>query len=142
MLAVFLRSYAYDLYTQVGIVTLIGLSAKNAILIVEFAKLRREEGKPAGEAALEAAGLRLRPILMTSFAFILGVLPLVIATGAGAASRRALGTAVLGGMSTATVLTVFFVPVLFAVIENLAERGSPRRAKASASSIASEGARQ
>jgi multidrug efflux pump subunit AcrB len=122
LLAVFLRSYAYDIYTQIGIVTLIGLAAKNAILIVEFAKLRREEGKSMIDAALEAAHLRLRPILMTSFAFILGVVPLVIASGAGAASRRALGTAVFGGMIAATVLAIFFVPVLYVVIERLAGR--------------------
>jgi len=122
LLAVFLRSLAYDVYTQIGIVTLIGLAAKNAILIVEYAKLRREEGKSITDAALEAAHLRLRPILMTSFAFILGVAPLTVAAGAGAASRRALGTAVFGGMITATLLAVFIVPVLYAVIQGFAER--------------------
>ena len=126
LLAVFLRSYPYDIYTQIGIVTLIGLAAKNAILIVEFAKLRREEGKSMIDAALEAAHLRLRPILMTSFAFILGVVPLLIASGAGAASRRALGTAVFGGMIAATLLAIFFVPVLYVVIERFA--GRSRRA--------------
>ena len=119
LLAVYLRSYAYDIYTQIGIVTLIGLAAKNAILIVEYARLRREQGRPIAEAALEAAKLRLRPILMTSFAFILGVVPLVIAVGAGAASRRALGTTVFGGMNAATLLAVFIVPVLFVVVERL-----------------------
>ena len=99
-LAVFLRSYAYDIYTQIGIVTLIGLAAKNAILIVEFAKDSHEQGKSVRDAAIEAAHLRLRPILMTSFAFILGVLPLVLATGASSAARRSLGTAVFGGMMT------------------------------------------
>jgi hydrophobe/amphiphile efflux-1 (HAE1) family protein len=122
LLAVFVRSYAYDIYTQIGIVTLIGLSAKNAILIVEFAKLRREEGMSLLDAAMEAAHLRLRPILMTSFAFILGVIPLVLATGAGAASRRALGTAVFGGMLAATLLAVFIVPVLYVVIERFADK--------------------
>jgi multidrug efflux pump subunit AcrB len=122
LMAVFLRSDAYDVYTQIGIVTLIGLAAKNAILIVEFAKLRREEGKSIYDSALEAARLRLRPILMTSFAFILGVVPLIIATGAGASSRRALGTAVFGGMLAATLLAVFIVPVLFVVIERIADR--------------------
>jgi multidrug efflux pump subunit AcrB len=121
-LAVFLRSYAYDVYTQIGIVTLIGLAAKNAILIVEFAKVRRDGGKAIREAALEAARLRLRPILMTSLAFILGVLPLVVASGAGAASRRAVGTAVFGGMCAATVLTVLIVPVLYSTIQGLTER--------------------
>jgi multidrug efflux pump subunit AcrB len=127
LLAVWTRSYAYDVYTQIGIVTLIGLASKNAILIVEFAKLRREEGMKAAEAALEAAHLRLRPILMTSFAFILGVVPLLIASGAGGASRRALGTAVFGGMLAATLLAVFLVPVLYFAVQSLADRGKPLR---------------
>jgi multidrug efflux pump subunit AcrB len=109
-------------YTQIGIVTLIGLAAKNAILIVEFAKLKLEEGKGIRESAIEAANLRLRPILMTSFAFLLGVAPLLLADGAGAASRRALGTAVFFGMLAATLLAVFIVPVLFVVIEGLQKR--------------------
>jgi multidrug efflux pump len=118
-----LRNYPYDIYTQIGIVTLIGLAAKNAILIVEFAKDSHDkEGMNAREAALHAARLRLRPILMTSFAFILGVVPLFVATGASAASRRSLGTAVLGGMLAATLLAIFFVPVQYYVIENLIER--------------------
>jgi multidrug efflux pump subunit AcrB len=124
--AVIMRSYAYDLYTQIGIVTLIGLAAKNAILIVEFAKLRREQGRSVDEAAYEAAQLRFRPILMTSFAFLLGVLPLVYASGAGSASRRALGTTVFGGMTTATLLAIFIVPVLYVVIQRFAERRSRR----------------
>jgi hydrophobe/amphiphile efflux-1 (HAE1) family protein len=124
LLAVFLRHYDYDIYTQIGIVTLIGLAAKNAILIVEFAKLRREEGMTIFEAAMEAAKLRLRPILMTSFAFILGVVPLVIATGAGASARRALGTAVFGGMNAATLLAIFAVPVLYVVVSRISERRS------------------
>jgi multidrug efflux pump len=122
LFAVWLRSYPYDLYTQIGIVTLIGLAAKNAILIVEFARTRYEAGHTIREAALEAARLRLRPILMTSFAFILGVTPLLIAHGAGAASRRSLGTAVFGGMNAATLLAIFIVPVLFAVIQSVAAR--------------------
>ncbi len=120
--AVYLRSFPYDIYTQIGIVTLIGLSAKNAILIVEFAKERLEHGLTVREAAMEAARLRLRPILMTSFAFILGVLPLVIATGASSGARRALGTAVFGGMLASTMLAIFIVPVLFVVVELIANR--------------------
>ncbi len=126
LFAVWVRSYPYDIYTQIGIVTLIGLAAKNAILIVEFARARYERGQPIESAALVAARLRLRPILMTSFAFILGVTPLLIATGAGAASRRSLGTAVFGGMNAATLLAIFVVPVLFFVIQHLAHK--PRHA--------------
>lgn len=125
LLAVLMRSYPYDIYTQIGIVTLIGLAAKNAILIVEFAKERRDHGESPREAAKEAARLRLRPILMTSFAFILGVLPLVISTGASSGARRALGTAVFGGMITATLLTVFIVPVLYVIIQEWTERRRP-----------------
>ena len=124
LLATWLRHYDYDIYTQIGIVTLIGLAAKNAILIVEYAKLRREEGAHIERAALQAAQLRLRPILMTSFAFILGVTPLLVANGAGGASRRALGTTVFGGMNAATLLAVFFVPVLYVVVDRIAERRS------------------
>jgi hydrophobe/amphiphile efflux-1 (HAE1) family protein len=128
LLAVYLRNFPYDIYTQIGIVTLIGLAAKNAILIVEFAKDSHErEHMPVLDAALEAARLRLRPILMTSFAFILGVVPLFVATGAGAASRRSLGTAVLGGMLAATLLAIFFVPVQYYVIETFVERRSRKR---------------
>jgi len=123
LLATWMRSYPYDIYTQIGIVTLIGLAAKNAILIVEFARMTHEEGKSIREAALEAARLRLRPILMTSFAFILGVTPLMIAQGAGGASRRSLGTAVFGGMNAATLLAIFIVPVLYVVIQRVVERG-------------------
>jgi multidrug efflux pump len=123
--ATYLRSYAYDIYTQIGIVTLIGLAAKNAILIVEFAKDSHEHGKSVRDAAIEAAHLRLRPILMTSFAFILGVFPLVIATGASSAARRSLGTVVFGGMWTATLLAIFIVPVLYVIIEAYVERRQP-----------------
>jgi multidrug efflux pump subunit AcrB len=130
LLAVFVRSYAYDIYIQIGIVTLIGLAAKNAILIVEFAKESHEHGRTVREAAIEAAHLRLRPILMTSFAFVLGVVPLVIATGASSAARRSLGSAVFGGMLTATLLAIFIVPVLYVLIESLVERRRPARGPA------------
>ncbi len=126
LFAAWLRSYPYDIYMQIGIVTLIGLAAKNAILIVEFARMRHESGLSIADAAMEAARLRLRPILMTSFAFILGVTPLLIATGAGGASRRSLGTAVFGGMNAATLLAIFIVPVLYVVIQKVAERGKER----------------
>jgi multidrug efflux pump len=119
---VYLRSYPYDIYTQIGIVTLIGLAAKNAILIVEFAKESHEQGKSVRDAAIEAAHLRLRPILMTSFAFILGVLPLMLASGASSGARRSLGTAVFSGMVSATLLAIFIVPVLYVMIESFVER--------------------
>ncbi len=123
LFALWLRSKQIDVYSQIGFVMLIGLAAKNAILIVEFARRRREEGFGIVEAAMEAGRLRLRPILMTAFAFILGVVPLMIATGAGAASRQSIGTTVFGGMLAATILTLLFVPVFYAVIERLRERG-------------------
>jgi hydrophobe/amphiphile efflux-1 (HAE1) family protein len=120
------RSYAYDVYTQIGIVTLIGLASKNAILIVEYARLRHESGLTVVRSALAAARLRLRPIIMTSLAFILGVTPLLIATGAGAASRRALGTTVFSGMMAATLLAVLFVPTLYVVTQKIATRAKAR----------------
>jgi HAE1 family hydrophobic/amphiphilic exporter-1 len=123
LLALWLRGKQIDVYSQIGFVMLIGLSAKNAILIVEFAKRRREDGLDIVEAAMEAGRLRLRPILMTAFAFILGVVPLMFATGAGAASRQSIGTTVFGGMLAATILTLALVPVFYAVIEQLRERG-------------------
>jgi multidrug efflux pump subunit AcrB len=119
--ALWLRGLQIDVYSQIGFVMLIGLAAKNAILIVEFAKRRREEGLAVIEAAKEAARLRLRPILMTAFAFILGVVPLMFAHGAGAASRQSIGTTVFGGMLAATLLTLLFVPVFYAVIETMRE---------------------
>jgi HAE1 family hydrophobic/amphiphilic exporter-1 len=121
LLAIWARGMQIDVYSQIGFVMLIGLSAKNAILIVEFAKRRREEGLSIVEASMEAARLRLRPILMTAFAFILGVVPLMLATGAGAASRQSIGTTVFGGMLAATVLTLLFVPVFYATIEEIRE---------------------
>jgi HAE1 family hydrophobic/amphiphilic exporter-1 len=117
-----LRGLENNIYMQIGLVLLIGLSAKTAILIVEFAKQLREEGKPVVEAAVEAARLRFRPILMTAISFILGVIPLVIASGAGASSRQSLGTAVFGGMLLATVAGVFFIPLLYVAVQGTAER--------------------
>lgn len=117
-----MRSYSLDVYAQIGIIMLIGLAAKNAILIVEFAKYRLEEGKDVVEAALQGARLRLRPILMTSFAFILGCVPLWMASGSGAASRRILGTVVITGMLAATLIAIFLIPMLFVLIERLATR--------------------
>jgi len=121
--AVWVRGMTNDIYFQIGLVTLIGLAAKNAILIVEFANHRHEAGMPAKEAAIEAAKLRFRPIIMTSMAFILGVVPLVIATGAGAASRQSIGTGVFGGMLAATFLAIFFVPLFFVLVRKLGRRG-------------------
>ncbi|MDB5477315.1 MAG: hydrophobe/amphiphile efflux family protein [Phenylobacterium sp.] len=118
-LAVALRGLPNDVYFQVGLLTTMGLSAKNAILIVEFAEAAERRGATAPQAALEAARLRLRPILMTSFAFIFGVAPLAVATGAGAQSRIAIGTAVIGGMLTATALAIFFVPLSFVLVRRL-----------------------
>jgi multidrug efflux pump len=122
LVALKLGGIDFNVYGQIGLVTLVGLSAKNAILIVEFAKLNREKGMPIFEAALDAARLRLRPILMTSFAFILGVVPLMIASGAGAASKQSVGTAVFGGMIAATVLTTLAVPAFYVLIQGIAER--------------------
>jgi HAE1 family hydrophobic/amphiphilic exporter-1 len=119
-----LRRFDFDVYGQIGIIMLIGLAAKNAILIVEFAKLRFEEGRDLVSAALEGARLRLRPILMTSFAFILGCVPLWVASGSGAAARRILGTVVITGMFAATMIAVFLIPLLFVLVERLANRGS------------------
>jgi HAE1 family hydrophobic/amphiphilic exporter-1 len=117
-----LRGMANDVYCQIGLVMLIGLSAKNSILIVEFAEQLREKGRTIAEAAIEAAELRLRPILMTSFAFILGVLPLVFATGAGALGRRSVGTTIVGGMLLSTVLNLIFIPVLYVILSRLLNR--------------------
>jgi hydrophobic/amphiphilic exporter-1 (mainly G- bacteria), HAE1 family len=121
-LGVLVRGYDNNVYVQIGLVMLIGLAAKNAILIVEFAKLRREEGKPTIEAALEASKLRLRPILMTSLAFIVGCVPLMLSSGSGAASRGVMGTAVVFGMTCATLLGIFLVPVCYVFVQRITDR--------------------
>ncbi|HEX2018925.1 MAG TPA: efflux RND transporter permease subunit [Aurantimonas sp.] len=123
LLAIWLRGLDNDVYFQIGLVTLVGLAAKNAILIVEFAVLKRQEGLSAFDAALEGAKLRFRPIIMTSLAFILGVVPLAISTGAGSASRHSIGTGVIGGMLAATFVAIFFIPLFYRL---LARREAPR----------------
>ncbi len=135
LLAVLMRSMPNDVYFQVGLVTIIGLSAKNAILIIEFAKDLQAEGRSVFDAALQAAHLRFRPILMTSMAFILGVVPLAIATGASSASQRAIGTGVIGGMLTGTFLAIFFVPTFFVVVRSLF-KGEPRPGQAAPAAAA------
>ncbi len=122
LLAAMLTWKMNDVYFQVGLLTTIGLASKNAILIVEFARELHEGGKSLVAAALEAARMRLRPILMTSLAFILGVVPLVLTSGAGAGAQHALGTAVIGGMVSGTVLAIFFVPLFFVLVCGLFQR--------------------
>src|SRR5690606_16355357 len=119
LLAVLLRGMPNDVFFKVGLITLIGLSAKNAILIIEFAKQLEDRGYGLVDAAIEAAHLRLRPILMTSLAFTLGVVPLVLASGASAETQRAIGTGVFGGMISGTVLAIFFVPAFYVAIRRL-----------------------
>jgi HAE1 family hydrophobic/amphiphilic exporter-1/multidrug efflux pump len=126
-LGLLLRGLENNVYTQIALIMLIGLAAKNAILIVEFAKLARERGRPIVEAAIEGARLRIRPILMTSFAFIFGSLPLAIAAGAGAGARQSLGTAVVFGMLAATVIGIYFIPAFYVWLQRLAERKWPFR---------------
>ncbi|WP_048440133.1 efflux RND transporter permease subunit [Caenimonas sp. SL110] len=129
LLGATLRGFPNDVYFKVGLITIIGLSAKNAVLIIEYAKDLHAQGKPLVEAVLEACHLRFRPIIMTSLAFILGVLPLVIASGAGSASQRAIGTGVMGGMITATALAVLFVPVFFVVVKSFFKDSERQRKK-------------
>ncbi|HEX8539411.1 MAG TPA: efflux RND transporter permease subunit, partial [Cystobacter sp.] len=119
------RGYANDVFCQVGLVMLVGLASKNAILIVEFAEQLRASGKSAADAVVEAAAVRLRPILMTSIAFLLGVVPLMTATGAGAASRNSLGTAVFGGMLVSTVVNFLFIPGLYVLMQRLRGETKP-----------------
>ena len=133
MTGLYFTGLTNNIYAQIGLVLLIGLAAKNAILIVEFAKMKRDAGVDAVSAAIEAAKLRLRPIIMTSFAFILGVVPLILASGAGAASRVSMGITVFSGMLAATVLAIFFVPVLFVVVDRIVTRFTgPPKVKAAA----------
>ena len=129
LLFIFMRGLVDDVYVQIGLVMLIGLSAKNSILIVEFAEQLLEQGRSIIDAAIEAAELRLRPILMTSFAFLLGVLPLYFATGAGKLGRHSVGTAIVGGMLFSTVLNLFFIPVLYVILKTLLASFSPKRAE-------------
>jgi hydrophobe/amphiphile efflux-1 (HAE1) family protein len=125
LIGLFLNRYDLNVYAQVGLVMLIGLAAKNAILIVEFAKMKRDAGMPTLQAALEASKLRLRPILMTSFAFILGCVPLMLATGSGAASRATMGTGVVYGMSISTLIGLFLIPVCYVFVQKFSDRKSP-----------------
>ena len=129
LLAAMLTGLNNDIYLQVGLITTIGVSAKNAILIVEFAEEKMREGLSAFDAAIEAAKLRLRPILMTSLAFVFGVFPLAIANGAGAGGQNAIGRAVVGGMLSATILAIFFVPMFFVVVMRLFDRSKARKAE-------------
>jgi HAE1 family hydrophobic/amphiphilic exporter-1 len=127
LLALIARGYDNNLYTQVGLVLMIALASKNAILIVEFARELHHGGMSIAEAAIEATRRRFRPIVMTSFAFILGVVPLVVAYGAGSAGQRALGTVVFGGMLASTLLAIPFVPVFYVVMESLSEKVKKRK---------------
>ena len=120
--ALMVGQYANNVYAQIGLVMLIGLAAKNAILIVEFAKMGVEQGKPLVEATLAGARLRLRPILMTSFAFILGCVPLALAHGAGALGRQVIGYVVIGGMTAASFIAIFLIPLCFYIVEKLSHQ--------------------
>jgi multidrug efflux pump len=126
LLAIMLRGLENDVYFQIGLTMLVALAAKNAILIFEFAVLNRESGETVYDSALSAASERLRPIVMTSLAFILGCVPLAIATGASANSRHSIGTGVIGGMLGATVIAVFFIPMFFYLLETMSERSSKK----------------
>ncbi len=136
LLALMIRGFDNNLYTQVGLVLMIALAAKNAILIVEFARELRAEGMPIVDAAVEATRRRFRPIVMTSFAFILGVVPMATATGAGAASQQALGTVVVGGMLASTLFAIPFVPVFYITMQRLSERRAAKKAPPAAGGAA------
>ena len=129
--AQWMRGFANDVFCQIGLVMLVGLAAKNSILIVEFAEQLREHGSSIADAAVGAARIRLRPILMTSLTFILGVMPLALATGAGSAGRKSVGTTVVGGMLASTVLSVVFIPALYVAIRTIAP-GKAHRGKTDA----------
>jgi multidrug efflux pump subunit AcrB len=141
MIGMLVRGFDMNVYAQIGLVMLIGLSAKNAILIVEFAKMKREEGVEILDAAVEGSRLRLRPILMTSFAFILGCVPLMLAHGSGAASRSTMGTGVVYGMTIATVVGLFIIPVCYVFVQGLVERGGKKKAVEAAPVVGAEPAK-
>jgi len=135
VLAILISGMDNNLYTQIGIILLIGLATKTAILLTEFAKVKRDEGLPLKEAAVEAVRLRFRAVMMTALSFLLGVIPLLIASGAGAESRKVLGTTVFGGMMVATAFSLIMVPVLFFAIQWLVERGQQEPESAPADGI-------